>query len=655
MTLFDEKTDAPARTGFATLLNRHRLLLGAVGAIALLLAAFLLGRASRPAGDHARAHAPDGDAETGAAAAAVYTCSMHPQVRTPDPKEKCPICGMDLIPVTGGDDGGDPSVPRLSVSPRSAALMQVATAPVERRPVSRSLLLYGSVDVDETRLRHIAAWVPGRLEKLFVDTTGVEVRAGEPMVLVYSPPLVAAQQELVESLEAVRRLPEGAAASHRAGAEALAAAARDKLRLLGLPEARVEELASTGRVEDRLILAAPADGVVTAREATAGMYVQTGERIYSLADLSHVWVQLEVHERELAWLRVGQPVSFSARALPGETFRGTVAFVRPTVDEATRTVQARVNVPNPGRRLKPGMFVTGEVLARQGDDAPLVVPASAPLVTGRRAVVYVQVEGETPTYEGREIVLGPKAGDHYVVLAGLAEGEIVVTRGAFKIDSELQIRARPSMMTAGGGAPAAPAHGDAPAHAPLSGAAPPAAPPAAARTAARPAPAASPSPAAIPAAFGAQIADLLRANFTLVKGLSDDDVAASRRAAETARAALAKVDASVLPAAGRDLWRPLAARMDRGLAALLPLSELDDMRPHFEVFSDALTEAVRRFGAGGVGPVYRAMCPMVQDRKAYWLQATEPITNPYHGDRMYSCGSIAETLVEPAAGGERRP
>jgi membrane fusion protein, copper/silver efflux system len=647
MSLFDEKTETPARAGFAALLNRHRILLGAASAIALLLAAFLLGRASHPAGDpgHGHAGAPQAGEEAGPVAATVYTCSMHPQVRTTDPKEKCPICGMDLIPVTGGDDDGDPSVPRLSVSPRSAALMQVETAPVERRAVSASILLYGKVDVDETRLRHIAAWVPGRLEKLFVDTTGVEVRAGQPMVLVYSPPLVAAQQELVQSLEAVRRLPEGAASSHRAGAQALAAAARDKLRLLGLGEARVEEIARTGRVDDRLTLTAPVDGVVTAREATEGMYVETGQRIYSLADLSQVWVQLEAHEREVAWLRVGQPVSFSVRAFAGESFRGTVAFIQPTVGEATRTVQVRVNVPNPGRRLKPGMFVTGEVQAPREGAAPLVVPASAPLVTGRRAVVYVQVEGETPTFEGREVVLGPKVGDHYVVLEGLAEGEIVVTRGAFKIDSELQIRARPSMMTSGGGTLPAPAHGDAA--------------PAAARPAVRAVPAtadaAKPAPSSIAPSFGEQIAAVLRANFALVKGLSDDDPAASRRAAEDARAAVARVDAALLPAAAQDLWRPLAARMDRGLAALLPLKELDDMRPHFEVFSDALTEAVRRFGAGSVGPVYRAMCPMVQDRKAYWLQATEPITNPYHGDRMYSCGSIAETLATPGAGGKLRP
>lgn len=653
MTLFDEKTETPARTGFASLLKRHRLLLGAAFAIVLLLAAFLLGRASQPAGGPGHEHAAEKQAAevAGTGTATVYTCSMHPQVRTTDPKEKCPICGMDLIPVSGGDDDGDPSVPRLSVSPRSAALMQVETAPVARRAVSTSILLYGKVDVDETRLRHIAAWVPGRLEKLFVDTTGVEVRAGQPMVVVYSPPLVAAQQELVQSLEAVRRLPEGAAPSHRAGAEALAAAARDKLRLLGLDEARVEEIARTGRVEDRLTLAAPVDGVVTAREATEGMYVATGQRIYSLADLSQVWVQLEAHERDVAWLRVGQPVTFSVRALPGESFRGTVAFIQPTVGEATRTVQVRVNVPNTGRRLKPGMFATGEVLAPRDGPAPLVVPASAPLVTGRRAIVYVQVEGETPSFEGREVVLGPKSGDQYVVLEGLAEGEIVVTRGAFKIDSELQIRARPSMMTSGGGGAPGHAHGapfgadlsDAPRTAPAAVTADPAA-----------APPAKPAPATAPRAFGEQVAPVLQANFALVKGLSDDDPAASRRAAEAARAALAKVDPSSLPGAGKDLWRPLAARMDRGLAGLLPLKELDDMRPHFEVFSDALTEAVRRFGAGSAGPVYRAMCPMVQDRKAYWLQATEPITNPYHGDRMYSCGSIAETLVEPAGNGEGR-
>lgn len=656
MTSYDDFDEETAREGFGAFVLRNRGVVVAV-VLVLLLAGFLAGRAGRPSGsasnDHGHAEHEHVHGE-GEEQERWYTCSMHPQVRTTDPNEKCPICAMDLIPVPVGDgDDGDPSLPRLSVSPRSAALMQVETAPVERRPVSASLLLYGKVDLDETRLRHIAAWVPGRLEKLYVDTTGETVRTGEPMVEIYSPVLVAAQQELLQALDAVSRLPEGASPSHRAGAEALAAAARDKLRLLGLSGDQVEEIARRGTVEDRLTLKAPAAGVVTAREATEGMYVATGQRIYSIADLAHLWVNLEVHEREVAWLRVGQPVSFTVRALAGESFQGRVAFIHPEVDESARTVRVRVNLPNPGGRLKPGMFVSGEVQAPVRDADPLVIPASAPLITGRRAVVYVQEpDAERPTFIGREVVLGPRAGAVYVVREGLEEGELVVVRGNFKIDSELQLRGRPSMMAPGGGAPPVHHHGG-PATGHDHGSRGPAQTPEV-EPPVRHVHESPPQEIEAPEAFGEQVGALVRANFGLVKELSDDDPAGAKRAAEEILAVLGEAEADRLPGRVRDLWAPLSARMRTGLARLLEQRELDDMRRHFETFSDALTDAVRRFGTGSVAPVYRAVCPMVEGRDAFWLQRDRPITNPYHGARMYSCGSITETLAGgPENGGGR--
>ena len=432
----------------------------------------------------------------------LWTCSMHPQIKLPKPG-KCPICFMDLIPLepSSDDTGG---LRELSVSPNAARLMQIETVPVERRFVTARVHMVGKVDYDETRVSHITAWVPGRLDRLFVDYTGVPVKKGEHMVSIYSPELLTAQQELLQALKAVKELQNSGETIVRQTTTAMVESAREKLRLLGLTEEQVKRIEKRGIADDHVTIYSPVGGIVVNKHAQEGMYVQTGTRIYTIADLSAVWVNLDAYESDLAWLRYGQHVSFTAEAYPGEAFTGTIAFIHPVLDEATRTVKVRVNVPNKDGRLKPGMFVRAVVAAKMGtngrvmnaslagkwicpmhpeivkdkpgtcdicgmplvkaenlgyvgkqpreSDKPLVIPATAALLTGKRAVVYVEKPNtDVPTFEGRQIVLGPKAGDEYVVKRGLASGERVVTKGNFKLDAELQIKAKPSMMTPSGG------------------------------------------------------------------------------------------------------------------------------------------------------------------------------------------------------------
>jgi len=441
-----------------------------------------------------------------AEAPTIWTCAMHPQIRQPKPG-RCPICGMKLIPVETGAETTAGGAPQLTVSEEAAKLMEVETAPVERRFVEAEVRMVGKVEYDETRLAYIAAWVPGRLDRLFVDYTGVPVRKGDHLVDLYSPELLSAQAELLQALQAVKDLEASDVSIVRETAQAMVEAVREKLRLWGLAAEQIAQIEKRGTASDHVTIYAPIGGIVVQKNALEGMYVDTGTRIYTIADLSEVWVKLDAYESDLAWVRYGQTVEFESVASPGETFTGTIAFIDPILDEMTRTVKVRVNTANPDGKLKPGMFVKalvrsevatgGRVMAPDlagkwicpmhpdvvkdqagacdkcgmplvtteslgyvaaeptAADKPLVIPATAPLITGTRAVVYVEVPGAAkPTFEGREVLLGPRAGQWYLVREGLAEGERVVVHGNFKIDSALQIQAKPSMMNPEGGGPA---------------------------------------------------------------------------------------------------------------------------------------------------------------------------------------------------------
>ncbi len=468
--------------------------LKAILVVVLIIAAFGLGFILRgPAGTseiiESHNHSEMAEQPT------VWTCSMHPQIRQPKPG-KCPICFMDLIPLKESNIGEM----RVEFSEAAKKLMQVETSPVERKFVTAKIRMVGKIDYDETRLKNISAWVPGRIDRLYVDYTGIRVRKDDHMVYLYSPELLSAQAELLQAVKAAENINTNSSELITNSTRATLEAAREKLRLLGLKPEQITDIEKTGKPLDHLTIYAPIGGVVIEKHAAEGMYVQTGTKIYTIADLSQLWVKLDAYESDMMWIRYGQEVEFTTEAYPGEIFRGQISFIDPVLNDKTRTIKLRVNVENPDGRLKPEMFVRavvssriaqggmvmdeqmagkwicpmhpdivkatagtcdicemdlvtaeslGYVKAAETGQAPLVVPVSAVLLTGKRAVVYVQVpDTEKPTYEGREIMLGPRAGDYYLVESGLSEGEIVVTNGNFKIDSEMQLRAKPSMMNA---------------------------------------------------------------------------------------------------------------------------------------------------------------------------------------------------------------
>lgn len=512
--------------------------------------------------------------------AQIWTCSMHPQIRLPNPG-KCPICGMDLIPAAeegAGAEGGKAPMRRLVLSETARKLAQVQTSPVERKPVEVTLRMVGKLTYDERRMAYITSWIAGRLDRLYVDFTGTVVEKGQPMVYLYSPDLLAAQSELIHAVRAAGDLQKSGSESLRSTAAQTIESAKEKLRLWGLTDAQIQEVLRRGAPTDRMTILAPISGTVVHKDGFEGMYVKTGTRIYTIADLSSLWLKLDAYESDLSWIRLGDLVRFETESYPGEAFAGTVSFVDPFLDEKTRTIKVRVDVPNPDGRLRPGMFARAVLHATlHGDRPPLVIPASAPLLTGKRAVVYVEVPDQPGTYEGREVVLGPRADHYYVVRYGLREGEKVVTHGNFKIDSAVQILAKPSMMTPeGGGGGGMHHHGGA-------------------------APAAKESASAggaleVPDAFRRQLTAMMKAFQAVRAAVEADDWTAARTAYGDLKNALDRVDDGLLDGHPWMVWDELSMLLKNDVIVGLDAKKPGERRDAFASLEGHMHRLMARFG-----------------------------------------------------------
>ncbi|MFO7654288.1 MAG: efflux RND transporter periplasmic adaptor subunit [Candidatus Krumholzibacteriia bacterium] len=640
-TRFQDRLPAPLR--------------GPAGVALLVVLAFALGLALRGGGSGA----PDTGTATTAAVEepTLWTCSMHPQILLPEPGD-CPICGMDLIPLE--EDTGDAYDPRtLRLSKAAAALAEVQVVPVRRQHATAELRLVGEVASDERLQRVIAAWVPGRLDTLFVDFTGVVVQRGAKMVSIYSPELYAAQTELLSAVRAQRTLDDsGAAGVMSETGAATVEAARERLRLWGLTREQIAAVEAGETPDLHVVIRAPVSGVVVEKHAREGAYVQTGDPLYTVADLDRVWVDMEAYESDLVWLREGQQAAFTVEALPGRRFTGEVVFIDPVLDRRTRTVGVRLEAPNPQGLLKPGMFATAKVDADLHDAAlpegepdsqpPLVIPSSAPLLTGERAVVYVRLPGDEPVFQGREVVLGPRAGDEYVVAEGLTEGELVVVNGNFKIDSALQIQARPSMMNPAGGGPA-PGHQHGADGATGTADSATGAADGASDAGVRPVHEAPP-------AFRDQLGRLLDAYLGLQAALADDDFQSARDAAQETAAALENVDMGLVPGPAHAAWMEQQQTMQESLATMATAEEIEQLRRPLFPLSTELWHALATFGYHHGDTARFFHCPMARGNAgADWIQLATTVDNPYYGASMLRCGSETATLPPAAALAEETP
>lgn len=600
--------------------------------ISFLFFGLIIGRYLLPSSSEPVAITAD---DASATAAEVWTCSMHPQIQQPAPGD-CPICGMDLIPLVN-EASVDAGPRELSMSESSRALADIQTVEVGRAFPTKQVRLVGKLAYDETREKSLTARFPARIEQLFVNYTGVAVAKGEHLAEIYSPELLTAQRELISSYQ-------------RDPNSRITEVAREKLRLWDLLPEQIESILISGQPQDRFEIKAPASGVVVEKKVSEGDYVKTGEPLFRIVDLSELWLTLNAYESDLFWLRYGQEVTFTVEAYPGETFMGLISFIDPELNPVTRTIPIRVIVPNAEQKLKPGMFVRGVVESRITEsgtvyapdltgkwmcpmhpqvikdvsstcdlcgmdlvpaetlgyaskrytEAPVVIPVAAVLRTGKRSVVYVELpDTERPSYEGREVVLGPKAGDVFVVESGLSAGERVVINGAFKIDSALQIQAKPSMMSVrdAGSKLETGRAGDVELHV-LSVEA---------------------TKALLPEYLKLQVA------------LAADDL-------EGAKATIAAMRSS-------EAWK---LKPDHILNPMMEAETLDAIRrPYFESLSVLFIQAVIQPDYPNDGSLYLMHCPMAfEDHGADWLQNTKEIKNPYFGEAMLGCGETKGTITK---------
>jgi len=570
----------------------------------------------------------DQSVEQAEAPGTIWTCSMHPQIQQDKPGN-CPICGMELIPMNESE-GSSSEAGQFTVSLTDAAMKiaEVSVSRIEKKSPYKEVYLPGKVQADERRIAELTARYPGRIEKLNVNFTGQKVSKGEVLARIYSPELVTAQKEMFEAMK------------YRDTNPKYYEAARNKLKLWDLTEEQIDEIAGSGEVMFYFNVLSPLSGTVTMRHVAQGDYVKEGTPLFKVIDLNHVWVIFDAYESDLPWIRRRDKIEFTIKSIPDRKFESTVTFIDPVINPMTRVAGVRAELNNRGDMLKPEMLVSGVLKAMlPGNSEELVVPKSAILWTGKKAVVYVKTGDRDNMFQYREIDLGAEAGDYYVVDNGLQEGEWVASNGVFKIDAAAQLRGEKSMMNPEGGKVSmAHNHGNMDMGSStetgemknMDG-----------DMQSEPAIASSVDPA-----FTRQLTRVYEKYMDYKNALVQSDPVKEQQALNAMKEALDETDMSLLGGNANTSWMESLNKISEATGKAEGKQDLEQFRRALAPISEALFRSIKQFGVDE-NTVYYQYCPMaIGNQGAYWLSEEKDINNPYFGETMLKCGETRETIAD---------
>jgi Cu(I)/Ag(I) efflux system membrane fusion protein len=506
-----------------------------------------------------------------------YTCSMHPQI-TQDAPGSCPICGMALIEKDQNTSGADPSA--LSFTEEALSLMKMETFTVGEGGTASTLKeLSGSIQVDETKRFDQTTKYGGRIERLFIHSKGEVIRKGQKIAEVFSPEIYKAQKELLIAAESKNSQPQ------------YYQAIREKLRIMKFSDQWIDTLESRGEAQAYFDLVAETGGTLIDLAVSEGDAVKKGQLLYTSADLSTVWAQLDGYENDLERVSVGQRVLIKSPNLSTFSAEGTISFIDKVINEKTRTFNIRVEVSNDTGVLKPGMFVHASLEPRASNG--LQIPASAVLWTGKRSLVYVQIA--STSFELREVEVGREDAEYYTVLSGLTEGESVVVSGAFQIDASAQLRGLESMMSYQSEA--------------------------------------SESITPFTAQEDSMMSILVQPYLTLKDELVRSDAKAATATAK-----------EMLVLLSDKKYAFSKSNLKSLLESIQKTDDIEEQRELFRLISNEMIQWVSSTQSVS-SKLYVQFCPMANNNKgAKWLSSEEQIRNPFYGDAMLTCGSVVEVI-----------